>query len=40
MSKFKTASTMIQEWEESSKRIQTETEIRADEREKLVFIMQ
>lgn len=29
MSKFKTASTMTKEWEEASKRIQTEAEIRA-----------
>lgn len=30
MSNFKTASTMIQEWEEASKRIQTEAEIIAE----------
>ena len=36
MSKFKTASTMMQEWEESSKRMQTEAEIRADERKKVL----
>lgn len=34
MSKFRTASTMIQEWEEATKRIKDEAEIRADERRK------
>lgn len=36
MSKFRTASAMMQEWEESSKRMQTEAEIRADERKKVL----
>lgn len=30
MGKFRTASTMIQEWEKASKRIQTEADIRAE----------